>query len=171
MDPLMQALQYTSDDLKANRQGRVGPFQAVRLRRTLVRSLSVGAVILVFGIVGAAAALTAGSLNAVQGLTVLGIALTVFNAIVVGYLAQFWLRTRADLNQPVLRQQGVLHRTIRATKSGRLIGFVVRLEGASGEMAVNKAVFNALRDGAPYCLYRAAGSRTLLSAEEVAGKG
>jgi hypothetical protein len=171
MDLLMQALQYTSDDLKANQQGRVGPFQAVRLRRTLVRSLTIGGVVLIFGILGAAAALTAGSLNASQGLTLLGIALTVFNAAVVGFLAQFWLRTRTDLTRPVLRQQGLVHRTIRATKSGRLIGFVVRLEGVSGELHVNKAVFNAFRDNTSYRFYRAAGSRTLLSAEEVTGKG
>jgi hypothetical protein len=168
MDPLMQALQYTGDDLKANQQGRVGPFQAVRIRRTLTRGLAVGVTVLFFGLIAAAAALTVGSLNDSMGLMMTGVILTVFNAAVVGLLAQFWFRTRADLRQPVIAQQGLLHRTVRATKNGRFIGYVIRLDGAAGELRVNKAVFNAFVDGAAYRLYRSAGSRTLLSAESLA---
>jgi hypothetical protein len=121
-------------------------------------------------VIGAAALLYAGDVNASTGLTLTGIILTIFNAAVVGLLAQFWLRTRTDLRQPVISQQGELHRTVRATKNGRFIGYVVRLDGVSGELRVNKPVFNAFTDGATYRLYRAAGSRMLLSAE-VVGKG
>lgn len=164
----MQALQYTGDDLKANQQGRIGPFQAVRIQRTLTRWIAIGAVLLVMGILGAAALLYLGAINNSSGLTLTGILLTVFNAIIVGFIAQFWLRSRADLQQPPLVQQGVLHRVVRATKNGRFAGYVVRLEGVPGDLSVNKQVFNAMAEGASYRLYRAAGSRTLLSAEVVA---
>lgn len=166
----MQALQYTGDDLKANQQGRIGPFQAVRIRRTLTRWLAVGALLLIFGILGAASLLYLGSINESSGLTITGVTLTVFNAVVVGLMAQFWLRSRIDLQQPPLVQQGVLRRIVRATKNGRFAGYVIRLEGVPGEMGVNKQVFNAFSEGAIYRLYRTAGSRTLLSAE-VIGKG
>lgn len=170
MDPLMQALQYTGDDLKANQQGRIGPFQAVRIKRTLNRWLAVGALILCFGVLGATSLLYLGAINQSSGLTLTGVTLTILNAIVVGLMAQSWFRTRADLQQPPLVQQGMLHRIVRATKNGRLAGYVVRLDGVPGEINVNKQVFNALTEGASYRLYRAAGSRTLLSAE-VVGKG
>lgn len=167
MDPLMQALQYTSDDLKANQQGRIGPFQAVRLKRTLSRWVAAGAMVLVFGILGAASLLYLGAINDSSGLTLTGITLTVFNAIVVGLIAQFWMRGRADLQRPPLVQEGVLHRVVRATKNGRFAGYVMRLEGVGGDINVNKPIFNAFTEGVRYRLYRAAGSHTLLSAEVV----
>ena len=167
MDPLLQALQATGDDLKANRDGRIGPFQAVRIRRTLIRWLAIGGVILFFGIIGAAALLYLGDANNSRSLTVTGMLLTVFNAIVMGLALQFWLRTRADLARPVEVHQGAVHRTVRASKNGRFLGYVVRLDGVPGELRVNKQVFNAFTEGVTYRLYRAAGSRTLLSGETI----
>ncbi|MBL8148232.1 MAG: hypothetical protein JNL34_17785 [Anaerolineae bacterium] len=167
MDPLMQALQYTDDDLKANQQGRIGPFQAVRLKRTLTHWIAVSAIVLILGVLGAASFLYFGAVNASSGLTLTGIVITVFNAIVVGLIAQFWMRSRTDLQRPPLVQEGVLHRVVRATKNGRFAGYIMRLEGVSGDINVNKLIFNAFADGARYRLYRAAGSRTLLSAEVV----
>lgn len=167
MDPLMQALQFTGDDLAANRRGVVGPFQAVRLRRTLRRVLSFAILVLFFGILGAAAALYAAQVNSDSVLRLIGIALTVFNAAVVGFIAQWWMRTRADLHAPVLADSGVVHRTVRARPNGQLLGFVLRLDGQPLELRVNRQVFNAFNDGAAYRLYRAAGSRVLLSAEAI----
>lgn len=165
----MQALQFTSDDLAANRLGVVGPSQAARLRRTLRRALIIGLIILALGVLLAAACLYFGDRNDDGVLTLVGIALTVFNAIVVGFLVQWWLRARMDLHQPLLAATGLLHRTVRARPNGQLLGFVLRLEDSPFEVRVSRQVFNAFSDGAAYRLYRAAGSRQLLSAEEVSG--
>jgi hypothetical protein len=167
MESLMQALQFTGDDLAANRRGAIGPFQAERLRRALRRAFLIGFVVLALGVLLAAAALYFGDRNDDLVLTLIGIALTVFNAAVVGYLAQWWLRTRMDLERPLLVAEGLVHRTVRARPNGQLLGFVLRLEGQPLEVRVNRPVFNAFSDGATYRLYRAAGSRQLLSAEEV----
>jgi hypothetical protein len=169
MDALMQALQFTSDDLAANRRGEIGPFQVVRLKRALVRALAIGVPLLALGILAAAALMFLGDRQQSSGLTLVGIALTVFNAAVVGFLLQWWLRTRADLDRPVTATEGVLHRTVRARPNGRLIGYVLKLEGQPFEWMVNRTVFNAFPESAVCRLYRAAGSRQLLSAEVING--
>lgn len=165
MDALMQALQFTSDDLAANRRGVIGPAQATRVRRTFRRALALGVALLVLGVLGAAASLYFGDRNDDLVLTLVGIALTVFNAAVVGFLAQWWLRTQTDLKRPVQMNTGVVHRTVRARPNGGLIGYVLRVEGQPKDLRVNRPVFNAFMDGTAYRFYRAAGSHVLLSAE------
>lgn len=170
MDLLMQALQFTSDDLAANRRGAIGPTQAARLHRTLRRALIAGLIVLALGVLLAAVCLYFGDRHDDLVLTLVGIALTVFNAIVVGFLAQWWLRARADLRQPLLVTSGLIHRTVRARPNGQLLGFVLHLEDSPVEVRVSRQVFNAFSDGAVYRLYRSAGSRQLLSAEAVIGE-
>lgn len=165
MDALMQALQFTRDDLAANRRGAVGPFQAARMRRMRNRGLAGGAAALALGIVAAAALLFQGDRMDSRAFTLVGVALTGLNAVLVGLLLQRWLRTSSDVSRPVLQDRGVVKRTVRARPNGRVIGFYVRLDGTPVELRVNKQIFNAFIEGAAYRWYRAAGSRTLLSAE------
>lgn len=158
---LDDALHFTADDLVANREGRLGVGQRERLQRSARRTLSVG--ILGFILVGLGAALLIflGQRNDSMILTIIGIALTVINAAIVGFLVQSRLRLQSDLTQPVTVDESLVHRTLRI--SGRSPTYLLKFDDR--EIVVNKRAFNAFIEGAAYKLYRSAGSKTLIAAE------
>ncbi len=159
---LVEALGFTDADLAANRAGRLSDAQKQRLTKGWRRTLSI--FIGVIAAVGFAAtlALFLGQRNNSPVLTVVGIALTLINALTVGIGAQSYLRTSRDLRSgSVAAVSGVVSHTLRV--SGRLATYVLRLDGE--EVIVPKPVFFAIEEGKPYRLYRAPVSKTLLAAE------
>jgi hypothetical protein len=159
---LAEALNFTPDDLAANRAGRLSAAQAERLNRSWRRTLwiVIGLVVL-FGLV-ATTLLFLAQRQESPVLTAVGIVVTVVNAATVGLGAQSYLRTSGDLRRgEVAVVSGAVSHTIRVT--GRVLTYVLKVEGQ--ELIVSKAVFYAVDDAKAYRFYRAPSSRALLSAE------
>jgi hypothetical protein len=160
---LEDALGFNPDDLAANREGRLSAAQQERLLRASRRTLIVGIIgIIIIGL-GATVFIFLGQQIHSTILTIIGIAMTVINAAVVGFLIQNRIRSQNDLTHPVRAQAGIVNRTLRI--SGRTPTYLLRFEGEN--LIVNKPTFNAFIDGTVYKLYRSASSKTLLSAELV----
>lgn len=159
---LADVLNFSPEDLAANRAGELSAAQKVRLmrgwRRTfwIILGLVVG-----FGLL-ATILLFLGQRNESPILSVIGITVTVINAVIVGLGAQSYLRTSSDLRGGrIATISGVVSHTIRV--SGRIATYILRVDGQ--EIVVSKPVFFAIEDAKPYHLYRAPASRTLLAAE------
>lgn len=164
MMTLAEALQFTNDDLAANRAGQLSGAQAARLRRNVRRTLTAILAIVFFSILLATVLIFLGQQNGSVVLTLVGIVLTIFNAGVVGFGVQSWARYRIDVGAtPVLAQEGEVARTLRLV--GRTPLYIVTFQGS--RIAVSKDAFNAFGEGTTFRLYRSAGSKTLLSAEKV----
>lgn len=159
---LPEALNFTDADLVANRAGELSDAQQDRLRRIWRRTLG----ILVVSVIGIGLAATIilylAQRNESSVLTLVGIVLTVVNALVVGIGAQSYLRTSSDLRGgSIVEISGVVSHTMRV--SGRVATYVLRLDGQ--EVIVPRPVFFAVEEGKRYRLYRAPATRTLLAAE------
>ena len=162
---LAGALGFSAEDLAANRAGSLSDAQKVRLGRQIRRTLTGFGILLLIGIIAATAFLFGGQQTGSQVLTFVGMAITVLNAVVVGLGAQSYLRVNGDLSRgTVERVSGIVTHTIRVT-SGRVTTFVIKLDGGH-ETVVPKTVFKAFAEGGAYTLYRAPGTKSLLSADE-----
>ncbi|MFN8560525.1 MAG: hypothetical protein U0703_02575 [Anaerolineae bacterium] len=85
-------------------------------------------------------------------LSLIGITITIINAVIVGLGAQSYMRTSSDLRGGrVATVSGVVSHTIRV--SGRVATYVLKLDGQ--EIIVSKPVFFAVEDARLYRLYRA----------------
>jgi hypothetical protein len=159
---LAEALNISSEDLDANRAGRLSESQKQRLKRGWRRTLVILiTVIVVVGLI-ATAALFFGQRNSSSILTGIGIVLTVINAVIVGIGAQSYLRTNGDLRGGnVAEVRGVVSHTVRV--SGRVATYVLKLD--EQEVVVPRPVFFAIEEGKPYRVYRAPASKTVLAAE------
>lgn len=166
---LMTALGFSEDDLLANREDRLSAAQEAQLRRGWRRTLLIGIGLLIAGIFGATLLLFLGQQNQSPVLTVMGLAVTVLNALVVGLGAQHAMRYNADVNSgKVERLSGPITHTVRVY-SGRAAAYVLKIDGQ--ELNVAKPIFHAFVENGRYTLYRSAGSRTLLSAEPLTARG
>ncbi len=160
---LPETLNFTPDDLAANRDGRLSEAQKERLTRNWQRTLWI-----VIGIVigcgfGATTLLFLAQQQGSPVLTFLGILVTVINAGIVGLGAQSYLRTSRDIREArVDTLSGVVSHTIRV--SGRVATYILKLDGVP--LVVSKPVFFAVEDNKPYRFYRAPTSKTLLSGEK-----
>lgn len=160
---LTDALHFSEDDIAANRDSRLSSGQQVRLRRGFRRTLIAGVVgIILIGLV-ATMLIFLGQQNNSTVLVIMGIALTVLNAAILGLLVRSRLRLQSDLAKPVRMQDGIVSRTLRI--SGRSPTYILKFEG--DDLIVNKNTFNAFIDGAVYKLYRTAATKTLIAAEMV----
>jgi uncharacterized membrane protein YidH (DUF202 family) len=161
---LDEALNISSEDLAANRAGRLSEAQGRRLQRGWRRTLAILiAVVVIVGLI-ATVALFFGQRNSSSILTLVGIVLTVINAVIVGIGAQSYIRTSSDLRGGSIAEvSGVVKHTVRV--SGRVATYVLTLDGQ--EVIVPKPVFFAIEEGKPYRLYRAPASKTVLAAEPV----
>jgi hypothetical protein len=160
---LSDALHFNDEDIAANRDGRLSADQQVRLRRGFRRILIAGIIGIILIGLAATTLIFLGQQNSATVLVILGIVLTVLNAIIVGFLVRSRLRLQSDLTKPVRMQDGIVNRTLRI--SGRSPTYILKFEG--DEIIVNKNAFNAFIDGAVYKLYRTAASDTLVAAEMV----
>lgn len=159
---LMEALQFGEDDLATNRAGMLSATQVERLRASRRRALLVSAgALIVIALVASGLLFIAEQGGSWVGVLV-GIALTLINAVIMARAVQSWLRTEDDLRRgEVEKIEGNVKRTVRVF--GRLPVYLLAVNGR--EVAVGKEVFNAVQDGGYYRLYRARRTGTLLTAE------
>lgn len=159
---LMPLLGFDAAALAANRQGELSAAQRDRLRRSQRRLIGIGLGAF-FGLALAATlSLFTAQTAAAPLMSLVGLLLTLINALLVGLFARQWLRLSADLRgQQVEVLSGQLERVIKAT--GRMNNFILRIEGH--DLAVNKEIFKAFQHQARYRVYRTRHSQLLLSAE------
>ncbi len=162
VDALMQPLQFTKNDLKANRAGHLGENQRARLQGLQTRAILVG----IAGFFGFALLATIflffGSENGYLIMSFIGIFLTLCNAIFVGMFARQYMRLRADLSDGEIDIiSGEMERVVKA--DGRMNNFVLRVDGE--EFHVKKDLFRLFRHEVPYKIYRTRHSGVLLAAE------
>ena len=159
---LMEALAFNAEDLAANHEGHLSDAQKARLKRGWQRTLWIGVAFVIGILLLATVLLFQAQQNGSSILTLIGVVLTVINAVIVARGAQSYLRTSSDLNSgQVSALSGVVSHTIRVT--GRVVVYVLKVEDQ--EMIVSKLVFRAVEDGKSYRFYRAPASKTLLAAE------
>lgn len=161
-DSLMQPLQFTEADLIANRQGHLGDNQRERLHSLQIRALIVGTIgFFAFALI-ATVFLFFGSENSLLIMTLIGIFITICNAIFVGMFARQYMRLRADLSSGEIDiLEGQLERVV--IPNGRMNNFLLRIEGE--EFYVKKDLFKLFRHDVHYAFYRTVHSHVLLSAE------
>jgi len=164
---LAAALNFTAIDLNANRTGDISLAQADRLRRTWRRLLITSLIALGVIVLTAALFLYAGQRTPSAILLLIGIALTVGNALLMGRLVQAYFRLRGDLCPPIVVQEGTITRTLRVAGRGR--AYLIAIDGQP--LYVTKPVFNAFADSTRYRLYRAPASKIILSAERIEAGG
>jgi hypothetical protein len=159
---LMLPLDFSQQDLDANRAGSLGKNQVERLKTLQSRSLKIGIVgFLAFAVSSIVLLFFATGDNAFF-LTILAIFLSFLNALFVGMLARQWMRLAADLRVGEIESlSGRLERVVRT--GGRGNNFVLRLNGE--DFFVKKEVFALFRHESDYRLYRAPHSGVLLAAE------
>ncbi|MBI1258408.1 MAG: hypothetical protein GC204_13135 [Chloroflexi bacterium] len=159
---LTDALNFAEEDLLANRAGRLSDAQKQRLTRGWRRTLwIVIGLVIVLGL-SATTVLFIAQRNDLPVLNMIGILMTIVNALVVGLGAQSYLRTSSDLNNGrVTTISGVVNHTIRV--SGRVATYILKV--GDEKVVVSRPVFFAVEDGKAYNLYRAPSSKTLLAAE------
>lgn len=159
---LMTHLRFTAADLAANRAGEFSEAQEARMRQEQSRLLLLGSGSFIAVVFIATIFLFIGQRNQTLVLSLIGVLLTLANALWVGTLARQWMRLNADLREnraEVL--EGPLERVLRPTRYGQ--NYLVRLEGHI--FAVDKDTFKAFVHDAPYRFYRAPHTHTLLSVE------
>ena len=119
---LMQLLDFTPDDLQVNRAGKLSPRQAARLVRIRRRSTLISAgIMLLIGLAATLVMFLAQRDNSTIGLLV-GITLTIINAIVMARAVQNWLRLADDLNGGTVETlSGGVQRTVRVIGPGPLL--------------------------------------------------
>lgn len=159
---LMSPLNFTAQDLEANRAGKLGHEQVERLKALQKRTLIVALIgFFAFAIISTTLLFFATGANA-NFLTLLSIFLSFLNAIFVGMLARDYLRLGADMRSgEVELLSGKLERVIR--QGGRMNNFVLRIAGV--DFYVKKEVFALFRHEENYAFYRARHSGVLLAAE------
>jgi hypothetical protein len=161
---LQQALNFTADDLLANREGRLSEMQEYRLRVRRQRAALIGVALVLAGVFIATLFLFLAQRTSNSILTLVGIGVTLCNAALTGVFARHWMRLNADIRGgTVLMTEGVLERVVKPV-SRRVYNYVVRV--GEVEIFVSKDTFDAFQHQQPYTLYRAPYTGTLLSAEQ-----
>lgn len=159
---LMTLLQFGAQDLQANHEERLGDQQRQRLQHLQRRALMVGALGFLAFAIAASVCLFIGTENGHLIMFLLGMFLTMVNALYVGIFARQWLRLQADLRAgTVIRTQGELERVVKA--NGRMNNFLIRI--ADETFYVNKDIFLLFGHEMPYAVYHSPYSHVLLAAE------
>lgn len=163
---LMAALQFTPADLDANRAGRLSDAQRERLRRS-GRPMFYAVVGLALAlIIGAALLIYLGQRSESPILSLVGVSLTVINAVVLAVGVGSRLRLREDLRSgQVVMIDGVVRRVVRVGRRSAAYVLAVELPQGTLRLNVSKAVFNGFQDGVRYHLYRTPSARLLVAAE------
>lgn len=161
---LAQAIGFSDVDLSANRDGKLSISQVAMLKRRRDRVMYI-AIVAFFGLtILATLFLFIGSKpDGSVILTVIGIGLTICNALVVGIFFRAWLRMNADIQVGcVLAVTGKLERVLKPFNR-RVMNYMIRIETV--EMYVTKEMFKAFEHHAVYTLYWTPYNRILVSAE------
>ena len=157
---------FTADDLAANRAGELSERQAYTLRLRRRRSIAIGLVILLVVIFVATLFLFAGTREGGSViLSIIGVALTVCNAALMGVFARYWMRLTGDIQRgEAMAYTGELERVLKPV-SRRVVNYMIRVEEA--EVFVSKEAFELFEHEAPYTIYRAPYTGPLLSVERL----
>lgn len=164
-DPLMQHLQFTADDLAANRAGQLSERQHAYLLLDRRKNTLLGTLLVALFVLATAVLLFAGIRAGNVILQVLGVVLMFCNMGVTYFFGVNWVRLTYDMKtgradviegvaQHVVRQLG------RAKAGSVRIGDIV-------EVPTDAEAFKAFEPGATYRLYRTTHTRRLLSIERV----
>lgn len=159
---LPTALRFSTEDLEANRQGLLSPAQIARMIGIRQRRVLIAAALFIALVLAATVLIYVGQLNRNVILFGAGAALTVINAILLGRAGRDYMSVGRDLRQGRVEiLAGEVERVLRRGRASD--SYLLRINGA--ELAVTREVFVGFRHEAPYRIYRASVSRTLLSAE------
>jgi hypothetical protein len=164
---LPEALNFTDDDLIANRDGQISPRQRERLQANWRRMLFFGVIALIVIGFGAALLIFLGTQNNSLILTLIGFALTLLNAFIMGIGVQNRIRLDRDLREiernGLLVTSGDVKHTLRVVS--RAAAYILEIAGE--RVSVPKTVFFAFEEKGRYTLYRTPVSKTILSAEQI----
>ena len=159
---LMAVMNFTDEDLEANQTQRLSPNQQLRLENMRKRILQIGGGLFFVFTVLATILIFWEQQNDSTILSIVGILLTICNAIMIGMLGRQWMRISTDLRlNEVELIQGEMERIVRA--SGRTNNFILRINEV--EFSVKKEVFQQFRHEQEYVLYATPYTHILFSAE------
>lgn len=162
--PLAQAIGFTEADLCANREGKLSQAQYEHLQKRKTRILLIGfGAFLILTILATLFLFMGSRPNHSSILSIIGIGLTICNALVVGIFFRGWLRLNADSNtETIIAIQGEVERVLKPLNR-RVMTYIIRIHDI--EVFVNKDVFIAFAPQGEYTIYRTRYSGILLSAE------
>jgi hypothetical protein len=160
---LMKALDFTIDDIRANRRRQLSERQRRRLRRLQGRAVLIGGAVFLLLAFTASLLIYLGQRGQQPLLSALGVLTTVLNAITIGFSARSFYRLEADLRaaEPLEIYEGIVERVIRPY--GRVNNYVLRL--ADQEFSVTREVFNQFRHREGYAIYATQHSNLIMSSE------
>lgn len=162
-DTLPSLLRFNDDDLVENREGRISEVQNYYLRVRRRRTSVFGFLFFIVIVIIATLLIFMGNRNDSGILTMIGIAVTICNAVIIGMFARFWLRLNADIqSNEVIITSGKLERIIKPINK-RIINYMIRVDKV--EVFVNKETFQLLEHEKRYTIYRTPYTGTLLAVE------
>ncbi len=161
---LAQVLYFSDADLSANREGHLSESQIQTLQRRKTRLMMIGAMIFIGLAFVATLFIFLGTKPENSSiLTIIGIGLTICNALMVGIIFRQWLKVNSDVaGKRVDIITGKLERVLKPINR-RVINYMIRIQQT--ETYVPKDVFIAFTHGDSYTLYRTPYTGILLSAE------
>jgi hypothetical protein len=161
---LMQELNFTPDDLEANRAGQMSDMQHWRLRTRRRRSIFIGMMLTVIIVFIASLFIFMGQQDDGSTImTMVGISLTLLNAAIIGIFARFWLRLSTDIGEKrVIITTGRLERVIKPINR-RVLNYLIRVDDV--EVVIAKEAFDQFEHNTPYTLYTAPHTGAMLAAE------
>lgn len=163
---LQAALNFTDDDLIANRDGRLSEMQDYRLRVRRRRSAFLSALVLIAASFVATLLLFLGTREGGSSiLTLIGIGVTLCNAALFGAFARHWMRLNADIQKgEVHALSGTVERVVKPV-TRRVVNYVIRID--SVDIVVDKDTFDAFAHQKRYTIYRTPFSGALLSGDKL----
>jgi hypothetical protein len=167
---LMRLLNFSAEDLEANRAGRMSVAQTSRLKQRRRRSVLIGIGAMLVAALIATTFLYLGNQQASSILMLVGWGVAILNAVMMGVFLRHWLRLGADIGGgTVATICGATTFTVRMLNP-RMALYLVRVEQEAGavELDVARETFEALRRHQGHCcFYRAPYTGTLLAVDMV----
>lgn len=162
---LAEALRFSDADLTTNQAGELSISQRAMLQKRQTRTMLIGmSLFFVLAFIATFFIFIAGKSDNAGILLVIGIGLTLCNAVMSGIFFRYWLKLNADLRaNRVHRLSGELHRVLKPLNR-RVIYYLIRIDTV--ETVVSKEIFTAFTHEATYTLYRTPYTGILLSAEQ-----
>lgn len=162
MDDLRAALNFTEEDLRANRLGELTIEQEERMRRDKRRSALVAALIFLVLVLISTALIFAGQIQDNSIMLVAGLGMTLVNALMVGYVGREAMRVDSDLRSGGVEElAGDVERVLRRGRNRD--NYLLKI--ADQELHVTKDVFLQFEHMMPYRIYQTRLTHRLLSAE------
>jgi hypothetical protein len=163
---LMDVLQFTADDLAANREGHLSDRQRAYLDIDRRKNGILGAVLVVALVFAVATLLFVGLRDENTILTVLGGLLLMVNIALSLFFALNWVRMSYDLRTDATEIiEGAAQHVVR--QAGKAKAASVRIGETVEVPTTDVEAFKAFEPGATYRLYRTTHTGRLLSVERV----